>query len=150
MLTWRAGAAGADVACGTILKVQCGTEAMWQSPGGPREAQVALMHGRRPRRRAHADAREGRHVADGRAGSWRAHGHSGTLVREGGGVTQLVDNCAPLFKRASSQNFLRVGLCPKNFSLVAGDVDAAQASDAIGWQRSHGPESTRSLMKHVR
>ena len=33
----------------------------------------------------HADACEGRHVVDGGAGSWRAHGHSGTLVREGGG-----------------------------------------------------------------
>ena len=32
----------------------------------------------------HADASEGCHMADGRAGSWRAHGHSGTLVREGG------------------------------------------------------------------
>ena len=26
-----------------------GTEATWQSPGGPREAQVALTRGRRPR-----------------------------------------------------------------------------------------------------
>ena len=33
----------------------------------------------------HADAREGRNVADEAAGSWRAQGHSGTLVREGGG-----------------------------------------------------------------
>ena len=40
-----------------------GTEATWQSSGGPREAQVALTRGRRPRGRAHADAREGRHVA---------------------------------------------------------------------------------------
>ena len=45
------------------LRVRRGTEAKWQSPGGPREAQVALTRGRRPRRRAHADAREGRHVA---------------------------------------------------------------------------------------
>ena len=84
MLTWHAGAAGTDVARGTTLKVRCGTEATWQSPGGPREAQVALTRGRRPRRRAHADAREGRHVA-GKDGSWRAHRYSGTLVREGGG-----------------------------------------------------------------
>ena len=40
-----------------------GTMATWQSPGGPREAQVALTRGRRPCGRAHADAREGRHVA---------------------------------------------------------------------------------------
>ena len=50
-----------------------GTEATWQSMGGPHGAQVALTRGRRPRRRAHADAREGRHVA-GKAGKWRAHG----------------------------------------------------------------------------
>ena len=41
MLTWRAGAAGADVARGTTLKVRRGTEATWQSPGGPRGAQEA-------------------------------------------------------------------------------------------------------------
>ena len=87
MLTWQAGAAGADVARGTTSKVRRGIEATWQSSGGPRKAQVALTHGRRPRGQAHADAREGRHMADGRAGSWRAHGHSGTLVREGGGNT---------------------------------------------------------------
>ena len=44
------------------------TEATWQSPGGPCEAQVALTRGTRPRGRAHADAREGRHVAGGLAG----------------------------------------------------------------------------------
>ena len=85
MLTWRAGTEGADVARWTTSKVQRGPEAMWQSSGGPREVQVALTRGKRPRGRAHVEAREGRHVADGRAGSWRAHGHSGTLVREGGG-----------------------------------------------------------------
>ena len=84
MLTWRAGAAGADVARGTTSKVRRGTEATWQSPGGPREAHVALTRGWRPRRRAHAYAREGSHVA-GKAGNWRAHGYSGTLVREEGG-----------------------------------------------------------------
>ena len=45
------------------LEVRHGTEATWQSPGGPREAQVALMRSRRPCGRAHADAREGCHVA---------------------------------------------------------------------------------------
>ena len=40
-----------------------GTEATWQSPGGPREAQVTLTRGRRPRGRAHTNVREGRHVA---------------------------------------------------------------------------------------
>ena len=61
--------AGADVASGSWrgardhLQVRRSTEATWQSPGGPREAQVVLTRGRRPPGRAHADAREGRHVA---------------------------------------------------------------------------------------
>ena len=61
-VTWRA---SADVARGTTSKVRRGTEATWQSPSGPREAQLALTRGRRPRGRAHADAREGRHMAYG-------------------------------------------------------------------------------------
>ena len=58
------------------LEVRRGAEATWQSPGGPCEAQVALTRGRRPRGRAHANAREGRHVA-GKDDAWRAHGYSG-------------------------------------------------------------------------
>ena len=42
-----------------------GTEVTWQSPGGPREAQVVLTRGSRPRRRVHVGARVGRHVAEG-------------------------------------------------------------------------------------
>ena len=34
---------------------------------GPREAKVARTRGRRPHRRVHANAREGRHVAGGLA-----------------------------------------------------------------------------------
>ena len=45
------------------LEVRRDTEAMWQSPGGPREAQVALTRGRRPHGRVHVGARVGRHVA---------------------------------------------------------------------------------------
>ena len=52
----------------------------------------------------HVGARVGRHMA-GKDGRRRAHGHSGTLVREGA-VTQLMDNCAPLFKRNFSHYFL--------------------------------------------
>ena len=59
----------ADVASGgwrgvrDRLEVRRGTEATWQSLGGPRGAQVALTRGRRPRRRVHMGARVGRHVA---------------------------------------------------------------------------------------
>ena len=61
-----------------------GTEAMWQSPGGPREAQVALTRGRRPRGRAHVDAREGHHVA-GNAGSGGPTGIVGPWLERGRG-----------------------------------------------------------------
>ena len=70
-VTWRVRIA--DVARGTTAWVPRGTEATWQSPDGPREVQVALTRGRRPRGQVHTDAREGRHVA-GKDGSWRAHG----------------------------------------------------------------------------
>ena len=56
--------------------MQRGTEATWHSPGGPREAQVALTRGSRPRGRSHANACEGHHVA-GQDDMWRAHGYSG-------------------------------------------------------------------------
>ena len=55
-----------------------------RATAGPREAQVALMRGRRPRGRIHMGARVVRHVA-GEDGSRRAHGYSGALVRVGGG-----------------------------------------------------------------
>ena len=51
----------------------------------------------------HAGAYEERHVANGGAGSWRAHGRSGTLVRERA-VMQLVDNCAPPYLTARFPN----------------------------------------------
>ena len=55
-LTWRAGPArGWDVAL----------RPRGRATPGPREAQVALRGGRRPRERVHADAHEGRHVACG-------------------------------------------------------------------------------------
>ena len=60
------------------LEVRRCNEATWQSPGGPHDAHVALTCGRRPHRRTHADAREGRHV-EGKAGKCRAHGYSGPL-----------------------------------------------------------------------
>ena len=47
------------------LGVRRGTEATWQSPGGPRGAQVVLTRGRRPRGRVHVGARVGSHVAGG-------------------------------------------------------------------------------------
>ena len=66
---------GADVARGTTSKVQRGTEATWQSPGGPREA---LTRGTKPRGWVHADAREGRHMA-----GWLAAGGPTGIVGPG-------------------------------------------------------------------
>ena len=53
-LTWHVGPArGCDVAL----------RPRGRATAGPREAQVALTRGRRPRGRVHADAQEGCHVA---------------------------------------------------------------------------------------
>ena len=69
-LAWRAGPmSGCDVAL----------RPRGRATAGPREAQVALTRGRRPRRQVHAGARVGRRVA-GEVGSRRAHEYSGTLV----------------------------------------------------------------------
>ena len=64
--------------------MRCGTEATWQSPDGPREAQVALTRCRRPCGRAHADACEGCHVA-GRLAGGGPMGIVGPGNRRGGG-----------------------------------------------------------------
>ena len=53
-LTWHAGPTGG---CDVALRPRD------RATTGPREAQVALMRGRRPRGRVHADAQEGRHMA---------------------------------------------------------------------------------------
>ena len=64
-LTWGAGPAhGCDVAL----------RPRGRPTAGPREAQVALTRGRRPRRRVHAGACEGRHVACGGGGAGYAYG----------------------------------------------------------------------------
>ena len=103
------------------------------------------MRGTRPRRRAHADAREGRHVAGGGPTGIVGPGNSG------GAVTQLANDCAPLFKRAVSRYFFRVGLCPTHFLPFAGYVDARWTSDFVGtegiaWTRVHAIiKSTRAL-----
>ena len=72
-----------------------GTKATWQSPGGPRKAQVALTRGRRPRGKAHADAREGRHVAcGGFAGGGPTRIVGPWLDIRGGNALAL--NCPPI------------------------------------------------------
>ena len=87
--------------------MQRGTEATWQSPGGPREAQMALTRGRRPRRRAHANARVGRHVQAGNRGdgdeiNWGIH---------------------PPYLTATSPTFFSVWDYVPTRSYLAGDVD---------------------------
>ena len=124
-----------------------GTEATWQSPGGPREAQVALTRGRRPRERAHADAREGRHVAGRLAGGWPT-GIVGSGNR-GRAVTQLIYEGASLFNRVLSHYFLRVGLCSHTIFLLQvtwrHDVRWILIA-SFKTRRSHGPKSTGSLI----
>ena len=63
MLTWQLGARRADVACGTSVPTRHGTEATWQGRTWPtRGAGGADMW--QEATRVHADAREGRHVAE--------------------------------------------------------------------------------------
>ena len=111
-----------------------GTEATWQSPGSPRGAHVALTCGRRPRRRAHANAREGRHVA-GKAGKWRAHGLVGPWLDIRGGNTLALNR--PPYLTADSPDISSVwDYVPTRFYLAC-DVDAWRASDltADGYDR---------------
>ena len=78
---------------------------------------MALTRGRRPRGRAHADAREGCHVA-GRLAGGGPTGIVGPGNRGGGAVTQLIYKGAPLFNRVLSHYFLRVGLCSHTVFLL--------------------------------
>ena len=65
-------------------------------------------------------------------------------------VTQLVDNCAPLFKRITSQLFLRVGLCSHTVLPVLDEWRPSGRRMRSGRWRSRGPESTWSSLQHVR
>ena len=145
VLKWRARAAGADVARGTTSKVWRGTEATWQSPGGPRGAQV--VHKARTRGRWPRSPRKSR------GSPWGAPcGRQGLAVGgpkgivgpwyERGGGNAINRWLRPLFKRVLSHHFLRVGLCPTRYLLFAGDVDGRQLLDSIrtteiAWTRVH-------------
>ena len=81
------------------LGVRRGTEATWQSPGGPHEAQAALTRGRRPRGR-----RVGRHV-------W---------LDLKGDMTILTGESVPLFNHKNLPIFLPCGtMFPHGFTLQA-------------------------------
>ena len=101
----------ADVARGSTRGCDVALRPRGRAMAGPREAQVALTRGRRPRGRVHVGARVGHHVA-GKDGSRRAHRYSATLVREGGGNANYSMLVLPLINRVLSHHFLRVGLCP--------------------------------------
>ena len=63
---WRAGPGGKLTWCaGPPRGCDVGLRPCGKATASLREAQVALMRGRRPREWVHADAREGRHVACG-------------------------------------------------------------------------------------
>ena len=83
------------------LGVRRGTEATWPSPGGSHEAQAALTRGRRPRRRAHADA------------VW---GATWAVNRED--VTKLIGESTTLFNLVLSLYSFRVGLCSHTISIL--------------------------------
>ena len=69
MLTWRAELTwSAEPA-----RMRCGTEATWQGRAWPTRGAGGADTWQEATR-VHADAREGRHVASGEVGIWRAHG----------------------------------------------------------------------------
>ena len=133
----------ADVARGSACACDVALRPRGRAMAGPREAQVALTRGRRPRGRVHVGARVGRHVV-GKDDNRRAHGYSGTLVREGGGNANYSMLALPLFNRFTSHYFLRVGLCPTRFLLVQDTWQPTGRRMRSGRQRSRGPKSTRS------
>ena len=120
------------------LEVRRGTKATWQSPGGPRVAQVALTRGR-----GHAAAREGRHVA---CEGFPSGGPTGIVGpgNSGGMVTLWLCRGAPLFNRQMSLYFLRVGLCSHTILPFRRRGRVASVGSPHGRVRSRGPESSRS------
>ena len=82
------------------------------------------------------------------AGSWRAHG----IVGPGkilGAVTRK-RYAAPYFKLVMFYNLFHVGLCPHG-KLPLKDAWLHQnRQGSPQGRRSRGPESTRSLLRHVR
>ena len=92
-----------------------GTEATWQSPGGPRGAQVALTRGRRPR---------GRGVR-----MWRTHGYSGPWLLFRGGNALGVYH--PLIYRGECILFLPCGTMSHTVLSFAGHVDAQGTLDSV-------------------
>ena len=85
--------------------------------------------------------REGRHVADGGAGSWRAHGHSGTVVREGGG-NAISGYLRPPYLSTSFPNSFSVWDYVPHVSYLVGHVGASRGvsndhAALIAWTRVH-------------
>ena len=115
-----------------------GTEATWQSPGGPRGAQVALTRGRRPRGRSTWAPVWG--ATWQRVCMWRAHGYSGPwLVFRGGNALGVY---RPLIYRGEIFFCLPCGTMFPHVSYLADDVATRRASDAGGtaeieWTRVH-------------
>ena len=130
-MTWRAGPGNeltwhARPARGCDVALRPRGRAMT----GPREAQVALTRGRRPSRRVHIDACEGRHVAcGGEVCIWRAHGCSGALVREGGGNAITSQLRPPYLTAFFSTIFSVWDYVPTRF-YDAGDVAVSHSSDS--------------------
>ena len=88
------------MARGTTSKVRRGTEATWQSPGGPRGVQeahscTATWPGGHATTRVHVDARVGRHVG-GRLVGGGPTGIVGPWLDIRGG-NALALNCPPIY-----------------------------------------------------
>ena len=66
-----------------------------------------------------------------------------------GTVTTLIGKSTPLFNRAVSHHFFRVGLCPTRLTFLQVMWTRGRRRISSRWRRSRGPESTRSSIKHV-
>ena len=66
-----------------------------------------------------------------------------------GTLTTLIGESTHLFKRAVSRHFFRVGLCPTRLPFLQVTWTRGRRRISSRWQRSRGPESTRSSIKNV-
>ena len=126
-MTWGGPRRRADVARGTTHGCNVALRPRGRATAGPREAQVALTRGRRPRGWVHADAYEGCHVACGFAYGGPT-GIVGPWLGSGGGNTKALHR--PLFYTRYSFPSPPCGTMVPRSLTFAGHVAAQRTSDA--------------------
>ena len=144
VLTWHAGPPhGCDAGWGHVAE-------LWVAHARRRRhTRRNHVAGGHATTRVHMGARVGCHVAGG-DDNWRAHGYSGALVREGGGNAIKV-TFAPSYLTMLFPNLFSVwDYVPTRSYLLQVTWTHGGRWIQSEWQRSRGPESTRSSNQHVR